>query len=136
MNLAFPLLNSASEAGIPGTSLLTMLADAARLWPDEGPDGTVGLLMSALSGAAVAMAVAIALTIYFQTGYRSTRDIIRHWVAAAVVLGLLGFAAYDMRNAALAYLGINPTKPSAEFEMRWPKAAAARPTPGLRLAGV
>jgi hypothetical protein len=32
---------------------------------------------------------------------------------------------YDMRHAALAYLGINPTKPAVEFEIRLPKAAAA-----------
>jgi hypothetical protein len=29
-----------------------------------------------------------------------------------------------MRHAALAYLGINPTKPAVEFEIRLPKAAA------------
>ena len=36
---------------------------------------------------------------------------------------LLAFVAYDMRHAALAYLGINPTKPAVEFEIRLPKAA-------------
>jgi hypothetical protein len=30
-----------------------------------------------------------------------------------------------MRHAALAYRGINPTKPAVEFEIRLPKAAAA-----------
>jgi hypothetical protein len=29
-----------------------------------------------------------------------------------------------MRHAALAYLGINPTKPAVEFEIRLPTAAA------------
>ena len=42
-----------------------------------------------------------------------------------MVLGLLAFVAYDMRDAALAYLGINPSKPEVEFEIRLPKAAAS-----------
>jgi hypothetical protein len=32
---------------------------------------------------------------------------------------------YDMRHAALAYLGINPTRPAVEFEIRLPKALKA-----------
>lgn len=40
-------------------------------------------------------------------------------------LGLLAFVAYDMRHAALAYLGINPTRPAVEFEIRLPKAIAS-----------
>jgi hypothetical protein len=51
-------------------------------------------------------------------------DIIRHGLAASIVLGLLAFVAYDMRHAAFAYLGINPAKPAVAFEIRLPKAAA------------
>src|ERR1700674_5608976 len=112
MNLASPIMNRATEAaglsGFSDTSFPKMLADASGLWPDQGPEGAFGPLMSALAGAAVAVAGAIALTIYFQTGYRSARDIIRHGLAAAIGLGLLAFVAYEMRNVALAYLGINP----------------------------
>jgi hypothetical protein len=114
---------------LPGYSILTtflqMLTDAAGLWPDEGPDSAFDLLMSGLAGVAAAVAVAIALTIYFQTGYRSARDMVRHGVAAVLVLALLGFAAYDMRNAALAYLGITPAKPATAFELRWQNTAEA-----------
>jgi len=39
--------------------------------------------------------------------------------------GLLGFVAWDMRHAAQAFLGINPAKPSVEFEIRLPRAALA-----------
>jgi hypothetical protein len=39
------------------------------------------------------------------------------------VFALLAFVAYDMRHAALAYLGINPAKPAVEFEIRLPSAA-------------
>jgi hypothetical protein len=35
----------------------------------------------------------------------------------------VAFVAYDMRQAALAYLGINPSKPAVEFEIRLPKTA-------------
>jgi hypothetical protein len=41
------------------------------------------------------------------------------------VLALLAFVASDMRHAALAYLGINPSKPAIEFEIRLPKVAAS-----------
>jgi hypothetical protein len=88
----------------------------------DGSDGTLGYLMSALSGAATALAIAIVLTVYFHTGYRTTRDAIKHSLAAIFALALLAFVASDVRNVAFAYLGINPTKPAVEFEIRMPKA--------------
>ena len=129
MNLTSPFLKSAVHAAdLPGdsvTSLLKMVADNTGLFADDSPDGALGMLMSGLSGVAAALAVAIMLTVYFRSGYRSGRDILRHGLAAAIVLGLLAFVAYDMRHAALAYLGINPTKPAVEFEIRMPKSAAS-----------
>ena len=107
------------------TSFLKVVADSTGLWLDDSPDGWFGMVMSGLAGVAAALAVAIVLTVYFRTGYRSARDIVRHGLAAAAVLGLLAFVAYDMRHAALAYLGINPAKPSVEFEIRLPKLAAS-----------
>jgi hypothetical protein len=47
---------------------------------------------------------------------------VKHGLVAAAVLGLVGFVAYDMRQAALAYLGISPSKPAIEFEIHLPKA--------------
>src|ERR1700751_906033 len=85
-------------------------------------DGGLGLLMSALAGAATAFAIAIVLTVYFHTGYRTARDVIKHGLATMVALALLAFVASDMHKVALAYLGINPAKPSVEFEIRLPKA--------------
>jgi hypothetical protein len=127
MNLTSPFLKGAARAAeFPGdsvTSLLKMVADSTGLFADDSPDGWLGMLMSGLAGVAAALAVAIVLTVYFRSGYRSLRDVVRHGLAAAVVLGLLAFVAYDMRHAALAYLGINPTKPAVEFEIRLPKAA-------------
>jgi hypothetical protein len=128
MNLASPVLNSAATiTGFPGhsaTSLLQTISDGVGLFPDDSPDGSLGLAMSGLAGAAAALAVALILTVYFRTGYRSLRDMVRHGLAAALVVGLLAFAAFDMRHAALAYLGIDPAKPAAEFEFLLPKAAA------------
>ena len=101
---------------------------------DDSPDGWLGMLTSGLAGVAAALAVAIMLTVYFRSGYRSARDIVRHGLAAALVFGLLAFVVYDMRHAALAYLGINPTKPAVEFEIRLPKAAVRlRPTRQIEL---
>jgi hypothetical protein len=107
---------------------LTTPISSTGLVADESPDGVLGLLMSGLAGVAAALAVAIALTVYFRSESRSVRDIIKHGLAAAVVLGLLAFVASDMRHASLAYLGINPTKPAVEFEIRLPKAAVSAVT--------
>src|SRR5258707_2385247 len=127
MNLPSPILTGAAHAvAFPGdsvTSFLKMIGDSIGLVADDSPDGSLGMVMSALAGIAAALAVAIFLTVYFRSGDRSLRDILRHGLAAAAVLGLLAFVAYDMRHAALAYLGINPTKPAVEFEIRLPKAA-------------
>ena len=127
MNLTSPFLKGAIHAAeLPGnsvTSFLQMVGDRTGLFADDSPDGWLGMLMSGLSGVAAALAVAIILTVYFRSGYRSFRDIVRHGLAAALVLGLLAFVASDMRHAAQAYLGINPAKPAVEFEIRLPKAA-------------
>ncbi len=56
------------------------------------------MVMSGLAGVAAALLVAILLSIYFRSGYRSTSDIVKHGVATALLLGLLGFAVYDMRT--------------------------------------
>ena len=129
MNLTSPILKSATRAAeLPGdsvTSFLKTVGDSTGLFADDSPDGSLGMLMSGLAGVATALAVAIILTVYFRSGYRSARDIFKHGLAAAAVLGLLAFVAYDMRHAALAYLGINPSKPAVEFEIRLPKAAVS-----------
>jgi hypothetical protein len=119
MNLTSPVLKGADQtAELPGSSVSLLLRIA-----DDSPDGVLGMVMSGLSGVAAALAVAIVLTVYFRSSYRSSGDILRHGLAATAVLALLAFVAYDMRHAALAYLGLNPAKPSVEFEIRLPKAA-------------
>src|SRR5512137_2333536 len=126
MNITSLILNGAAHpAELPGdsmTSFLKMIADTTGLFADDSSDGVLGMLMSGLAGIATALAVAIVLTVYFRSRYRSPRDIVRHGLAAAAVLSLVAFVAYDMRHAALAYLGINPAKPAVEFEIRLPKA--------------
>ena len=127
MNLTTPILMGAVHAAeLPGdtvASLLRTIGDFTGLFADDGPEGGLGMLMSGLSGVATALAVAIVLTVYFRSRYRSPRDILRHGLAATLALGLIAFVASDMRHAALAFLGINPTKPAVEFEIRLPKAA-------------
>jgi hypothetical protein len=92
---------------------------------DTNPDGWIGLTISALAGAATAIAVAIALSIYFRRGYRSSRDLLQHGFGMIVMLGLLAFAIADVRATALTYLGIIASKPAVEFEIRLPDAVAA-----------
>jgi hypothetical protein len=87
--------------------------------------------MSALSGAATALAVAIALTVYVHSGYRTERDIIKNGFATVIALGLFAFVAYDMRHAAMAYLGINASKLAVEFEIRC-RDRRGRPSPRPR----
>ena len=91
----------------------------------ESADGQFGILMSALAGIATALAVALAMTVYFRMSYRTWRDVLRHGLAALAALALFAFAAYDMRHAALAYLGLNPSKPAVEFEVRMPRETLA-----------
>jgi hypothetical protein len=137
MNLD-PLHNAA--AGL--TSVLASMQQAApdiiEIRPDSGVDDGAGLLMPMLAGIAAAMTVAFALRIYFQTGYRSYRDMIRHGLTAALGLALLAFIVYDMRNVALAHLARTSGRPAAEFELRWQQTAErakalaaemARPSP-------
>ena len=132
MNITSPILNGAAHAAaLPGdsvTSFLKVIADSTGLFAGDSSDGVLGMLMSGLAGVATALAVAIVLTVYFRSRTRSGREILRHGVAAASVFGLVAFVAYDMRHAALAYLGINPTKPAVEFEIRLPKAAVSAVT--------
>jgi hypothetical protein len=127
MNLTSPVLKGAARATeIPGdtaSSFLRAIGDFTGLFAADGPDGGLGMVMSGLAGVAAALAVAIMLSVYFRSGYRSARDVVKHGLAAAAVLALLAFVAYDMRHAALAYLGINPAKPAVEFEIRLPRAA-------------
>jgi hypothetical protein len=126
MNIATPILTGATHlAALPGdyvSSFLKMLGEGIGMF-DDSPDGGLGMVMSGLSGIAAALAVAIVLSVYFRSGYRTLRDVVKHGVATLAVLGLVAFVAYDMRQAALAYLGINPSKPAVEFEIRLPKAA-------------
>jgi len=125
MNITSPLLTGAGHmAALPGyslTSLTRTISDTTGPYGGGADDG-LGLVMSALAGAAAALAVAIALIVYFNTGYRTLRDVARHSVATLVALALVAFVVSDMRHAAFAYLGINPTKPAVEFEIRLPKA--------------
>nr|WP_246773890.1 hypothetical protein [Bradyrhizobium diazoefficiens] len=92
----------------------------SSLWT-ESADGQLGIWMSALSGVAAALAVALAMTVYFRLSYRTWRDVVRHGLATLAALALFAFAAYDMRHAASAYLGLNPSKPAVEFEIRMPR---------------
>jgi len=86
-----------------------------------------GMVMSGQAGVAAALAVAIVLTVYLRSGYRSSSDMLKHGLSATVVLGLLAFMAWDMRHAAQANLGIIPAKPAVEYKIRLPRAAFAEP---------
>ena len=88
-------------------SFFAAIANGIEPLAHDSPDNGSGLLMSAFAGGASALAVATMLAVYFRSGYRSARDIVRHGVAAAAVLGLLAFVAYDVRHAGFAYLGIS-----------------------------
>src|SRR4051812_12104212 len=54
-------------------------------------DERLGALAPVVAGAATALAVAIAMAVYFRSGYRTPRDILRHGIATVVVIGLLAY---------------------------------------------
>ena len=122
MNITSPILAGAARAAeLPGKSIASLLRGTG-LFADS-PDGGLGIIMSALAGAAAALAVAITLSVYFRSGHRTARDLARDALAASAVLVLLAFVISDMRQAAQAFLGLNPAKPAVEFEIRLPKSA-------------
>jgi len=81
MNITSPIMAGAVRvAELPGdsvTSFLRMIGAGTGLF-DDSVDGGLGLVMSALAGVAAALAVAIMLSIYFRSGDRSPRDLIKH----------------------------------------------------------
>ncbi|WP_050418879.1 hypothetical protein [Bradyrhizobium tropiciagri] len=104
------ILDGAALAAAAIGDLLTSLfkvIDPGIGWFDDPADGGLGMVMSGLAGVAAALLVAILLSVYFRSGYRSTRDTVRHSLAAALLLALLGYAAYDMGHDALAHLGLD-----------------------------
>ena len=107
-----PLSNAAHETAL-------FLASMGLVWPDPMADDGSGLMMPALAGVAAAFTVALMMTLYFQTGYRSYRDMIRHGLVTALGLSLLAFVIYDMRNATLAHIARASTGPSTEFQLQW-----------------
>jgi hypothetical protein len=125
MNLISSFFNGLAGFAQPVISFLKAIAESTGLSFDDSPGNWSGILMSGAAGVAAALAVAMILTVYFRRRYRTVSDIARHGLAAAAVLGLLAFVAYDMRDAALAYLGMNASKPEVEFEIRLPKATAS-----------
>jgi hypothetical protein len=84
------------------------MSPLSSLWTDS-TDGQLAIWMSALAGVAAALAVALAMTVYFRLGYRTWRDVVRHGLAVLAAASLLAIVAYDMRHAALAHLGLNLT---------------------------
>ena len=126
MNLD-PIRNAALEATTLFQSLLASMPDTSGIWPDQGVDGGGGLLMPVLAGAVAGITVALMIAIYFQTGYRSYRDMIRHGLAAAIGLALMAFVIADMSNAALAYLVKTSAQPT-EFELRWQQSSERAPS--------
>jgi hypothetical protein len=91
---------------------------------DDSADGGLALWLSGLAGVAAALAVALLLMVYFRS-YRSARDIVRHGLAAAAVSGLLAFVAYDMRQVALSYFGLDAPKSGVENSAPLADARAA-----------
>ena len=78
MNLTSPILKGAAHAAeLPGDSVthfLKVVGDRFGLFADDSPDGSLGMLMSGLAGIATALAVAIVLTVYFRSRYRTGRE--------------------------------------------------------------
>jgi hypothetical protein len=98
----------------------------ARLAPTL-TESDLGLLSSVLAGTAAALAVAIALTLALRIrlGGGTWRGVAKGGLATLAALGLTGFVGYDMRHAALDYLGLNASRPAVEFEIKLPPHVAA-----------
>ena len=127
MNLASPFLSGAArmaESPLDSVAFLLRVSDSTGFAGDDIPDGWLGMLRSALAGLAAALAIAIMLTVFLRMEDRG-RHLVRNGLAATLALGLFAFVANDMRHAAEAYLGFNPTNPAVEFEIRMPDTAVS-----------
>jgi hypothetical protein len=123
MNITSPILATAAHlAALLSYSVNASFKTSEGAGLFDGPDGGLGMVMSGLSGIAAALAVAIVLTVYFRSGYRRLHDVGKHSLATLAAFALVAFVAYDMRQATFTYLGINPSKPAVEFEIRLPTA--------------
>src|SRR5882757_11499397 len=123
MSFITPILDGTTEILGDMLAYLLKAIDPGTGWFDDAADGGLGMVVSGLAGVAAALLVAILLSLYFRTGYRSTRDIVKHGLATALVLALIAFVVYDVRHAALAYLGIDPSTSAIEFEISLPRTA-------------
>jgi len=112
------LRNAAADAA---HVLASTVQSMGIVWPDPVASDGSGLMMPALAGVAAAFTVALMMTLYFQTGYRSYREMIRHGLVAAIALSLLAVVIYDMRNAALAHIAVRTASPTTQFELQWQK---------------
>ena len=121
MNLD-PIRNAVAELTGRFHQLLQSVTNGPAIWPAQDTDDGSGLLMPAVAGAAAAVTVALLLVIYFRTGYRSYRDMIRHGLAAAVGLSVLAFVIYDVRNATVAHVAKTPIRPAVQFDLKWQTA--------------
>ena len=119
--------NAAAEMTALFHQLQQSVTDMSGIWPGQGT-GWSSQLMPALAGVAAAVTVALMMAIYFQTGYRSYRDMIRHGLAAAVGLSVLAFVIYDMRSATIAHVAKTPVRPAVQFEMQWRTATVTART--------
>jgi hypothetical protein len=106
MNIPTPLVKGASQIDeLPGDSVawvLKSIEDWAGLM-DDGSDGGLGILMWGLAGIAAALAIAIVLTIYFHHHRRTTRELVKHGLAAALALGLTAIVASHAARGAGAF---------------------------------
>lgn len=91
MDIITPILDGAALAAASFGDLVTSLLkaiDPGIGWFDDAADGGLGMVLSGLAGVATALLVVILLSVYFRSGYRSARDIVRHSLATALVLSL------------------------------------------------
>jgi len=87
------------------TSFLKRLADSTGLFADDA-DGWLGTLTSGLSGRRSGAGGRDHADCLLRSDIAAAGNVVRHALAAAAVLGFSPSVAYDIRHAALAYLGI------------------------------
>jgi hypothetical protein len=130
MDIISPILDGAAQAAeavsAAAASIIRAISPGSGSFGDN-PDGGLGMAISGAAGVATALLVALVVSVYLRTSYRSTRDILTHGLAAALVFGLIAFAVYDMRHAALAYLGLNAPATVVEFGTDLPETGLVGP---------
>ena len=109
-----------------GLALVNAFGSTLGLSNAGTSSGTLAFFGIGPLGAVLGLALAIGLTLRFRGGYRKPRDLMRHGLAVAALIGAIIAGAINLNIGTASHLGFASTKPAVEFEIRLPQQVIAQ----------